>query len=377
MAQLDLKDLASQQRITSGVGDILNSDHVSGIAAEHAKSVGQAVDAVGKAGLGKYNLTIRQLEETGYFKKGYVDRYLAKGNELSTIVKSPSVFTGKDSVTNVNQILGDVNLQTDIYKESLDVSFKQLQTKGLLTGFESPQELSKLISVTNEFGIDKANDYFSGLMTDASELSIVDSIAGGAEYAVNFIDTKATALFTDASSTIGNIADSLGSQASSIMTGISEGVGSITESISNNISAIADSDAIAQIQNSAGEVISNLTSGVSKNLDSIAGGVSSLFAGSKGSPKTINPPDVKQTVSRDKVDDTVKSLVANPKVQLPNYTGVISPSSFQPILTKFLPDNLKICTCSDKTLINPTQAECEAAGGTWHCYDISAPTGKA
>jgi len=306
--KLDISDLTNQKRLSAGL-DKINADQLSGVLAEKAKSVGQAFNEFSDKGIGKFGMSFKQLENGGFLKPGMVDRFVSQGKDPFSILKSPSIWTGKNSISSITQILDSESLQTDIMFDSMENAFSGLKSIGGIVGNETSAALAQITSIASEFDPSKALDWANGKISDASELLEMDKLAEGADYAVNFIDTKATSL-------VSNIGDS---------------------------------------------------------VDDIAGGVSSLFDGLEGTAKTIVPPAVTKTISRESIDSTLKTLVGDQRVQLPDFTGEI-PNIPSPILNEFKVDLTQKCRCSDPTLINPTQQECEAASGTWICSDISGTT---
>ena len=162
--------------------------------------------------------------------------------------------------------------------------------------------------------------------------------------------------------------------------------GDLTGSLSGSIGDLAGSiGGISAISDVAGNLIGGVGGALSGALGnvfgSLLGGIGGLFGGGGSGPVTVTPPAVTQTVNRSGIDNVVTNLIGNSKVPSPNYTGIVQANNFQlpslsGLTTSFnnvasSDQPVEVCSCSDPTLIGPTQAECEAAGGKWTCYTVN------
>jgi len=162
--------------------------------------------------------------------------------------------------------------------------------------------------------------------------------------------------------------------------------GDLTGSLTGSLGDLAGSiGGISAISDVAGNLIGGVGGAIGGALGnvfgSLLGGIGGLFGGGSSGPVTITPPAVTQTVQRSGIDNVVTNLIGNPKVPSPNYTGIVQASNFQLPSLSGITDTfsnavasdqpIEVCSCSDPTLIGPTQAECEAAGGKWTCYTVN------
>ena len=132
--------------------------------AQTAADVGQAADVVSlDKGIGKYGLSPEQLESSGFLKPGTVQTYLQDPAQLESVLSSPSVWTGKGDVVGLNNLLGDVNLQSLTQNEILSSSLQGLQAAGIVTGQEAPQQLAALVQSASRFGVDNAVAWVQGI----------------------------------------------------------------------------------------------------------------------------------------------------------------------------------------------------------------------
>ena len=86
-----------------------------------AAGVGQNYDEFSNdKGVGKFGLDATQLESAGLLKPGTASTYLSQGsNDLTTVLKSPSVWTGKSGINNLDALLKSTSVQATTQQESM------------------------------------------------------------------------------------------------------------------------------------------------------------------------------------------------------------------------------------------------------------------
>jgi len=477
---IDISDLASQTRVTEGIGSV-TADQLGTVMAQQSKSVasansltvdemtnrivsqtGNTAESVLGSGLGKYGITAQALEDNNYIKPGTVDRFLDDPSALSDVLSSPTVWTGKEGITAVESLLGNGSLQSVVQSDIMSNALSGLKSTGTITGFEDADIVAGVTNVASKFGVGATNNWIAGNVPSALQGAAMDITGRGAQYAVDFVDTKllpgigdSTIISNGLNSVVGGVGDVFGNVAGGIgdfaggladTIGLSDvnfgdiGFGDITGNLGDFAGGFGDAlgqfgtdlgsflnggmgDMVSQITGGfadlGGEIFGDLTGSLTGSLGDLAGsigGISAvsdvagnliggvtgaiggalsnvfsgvlggviggLFGGGGGSgPVTITPPAVTQTVKRSGIDNVVTNLIGNPKVPSPNYTGIVTASNFQlPSLSGLTStfnnvvsgdQPVEVCSCSDPTLIGPTQAECEAAGGVWTCYTVN------
>jgi len=185
---IDTASFVAQGQATLPVGS-LSTTQVTGLLAQAASVSGQGLDAVTAEGVGKFALTPSQLESAGFLKPGTVQQYLSDPAQLTSVLSSPSVWTGRDGVDGLGSLLGDAQLQSNVQQEIMVTSLAGLQKAGVITGSETPAELAPFVQAASKFGVNTAVDWVNG-KAPANLASTIDSVAKGAQYAVNFVDTK-------------------------------------------------------------------------------------------------------------------------------------------------------------------------------------------
>lgn len=183
-------DFAKQLPASTSIGSITPSQ-VTGVLAQAAKLTGQPSDLLTNAvGLGNFGLDATQLEKTGYLKPGTAAKYLLTGqNSLTSVLKSPYVWTGKDGVNEVNNLLTNPAAQSKIQQELMTTGVEELTQLGLPTDKLNPQLLSGVAlnaakSVTDT--LDWAKGATTGLPSDV--VNSFNQVAKDASFAVNLVE---------------------------------------------------------------------------------------------------------------------------------------------------------------------------------------------
>lgn len=184
-------DFVKQIPGSSSIGS-LNPSQLTGTLAQAGKLTGQPSDLLTNAvGLGNFGLDAKQLETAGYVKPGTAAKYLSTGqNSLTSVLKSPSVWTGKDGINEVQNLLTNPAAQNKIQQGLMSTGVSQLKTLGLPTDKLSPQVLGGVAlnaakSVTDTLSWAKGE---SGL--PASVTTSFDQVAKDGAFAVNLVDEK-------------------------------------------------------------------------------------------------------------------------------------------------------------------------------------------
>lgn len=183
-------DVAKQLPGLASIGSI-NPSQVTGVLAQASKLTGQPSDMLTNAvGLGNFGLDATQLETTGYIKPGTAAKYLSTGqNSLTSVLKSPSVWTGKDGINEVQNLLTNPAAQSKIQQELMTTGVGQLTQLGLPTDKLNPQLLSGVAlnaakSVTGTLSWAKGDT--TGL--PPSITTSFNQVAKDASFAVNLVN---------------------------------------------------------------------------------------------------------------------------------------------------------------------------------------------
>ena len=188
-----VSDVLSETPAEIPVGS-LDTEQVTAIQAQTALNVDQASDEISvDKGVGRFGLSPDQLEAAGYLKPGTVTTFLQDPANLSSVLSSPSVWTGKSDVTNLAGLLADPKLQAITQNEIMVASLQSLKQAGVVTGLESPEKLAPFVQVASRFGVDNAVNWVKQ-QAPAGLITAINSAAKSAQYAVNLVTRNASSV---------------------------------------------------------------------------------------------------------------------------------------------------------------------------------------
>lgn len=172
----------------------LDTAVVRGTVAQAAAISGQAADQISNTGgVGKFGLSADQLERQGIIKAGTVARFLGPGstNTLQDVLKSPAVWTGKQGMLGLPDMLSNGPAQDRIQQDLMKSGLSQIQQFGIPVGSLSPESVAGL-SLTSAKSVDGAVAWAQGQAGSIAPglQQQFDSIARDASFAVGFTNTK-------------------------------------------------------------------------------------------------------------------------------------------------------------------------------------------
>ena len=188
---INAADFAKQGPALAGLGSMSLPD-VTGTLAQASKLVGQNADTISNtAGAGKFGLDASQLERWGLVKPGTAAKFLSQGSsDLVGVLKSPTVWTGKDGVKSLDGLLGNDGLQNKIQQGLMTSGVADLKSLGIPTDKLTPQALSGLATNAAK-SVQDTLDWAKntpGLPADIK--SKFDAAAVNGAFAVNLAQTK-------------------------------------------------------------------------------------------------------------------------------------------------------------------------------------------
>lgn len=178
-----------QPLVTESVGN-LNSSQLQGMLAQLKKSTNQPATTVSATtGIGSYGISPQALEQNGYLKPGTVKNYLSNPNQLESVLKSPTVWTGKGGATNLTSFVSNPNIQNNVQTQVLNSSFNSLLQNGTVTSGTSAATLAPLLQISQKLGPGVADAWAKG-SAPASVIGQANDLAKQGQYALNFVNTK-------------------------------------------------------------------------------------------------------------------------------------------------------------------------------------------
>lgn len=110
----------------------LSQSTVTGVLAQAKNIVGQAANKLSNnKGVGSFGFDVKQLETAGILKPGTSSFITQGAASLSSVLKSPSVFTGKDGVKSIDGLLNNPQLQSGIQQNLMADGAAGLTAQGI------------------------------------------------------------------------------------------------------------------------------------------------------------------------------------------------------------------------------------------------------
>jgi hypothetical protein len=364
-------DFAKQAQPNFSLGP-LNSLDLQGLMSQTTAQVGQQVDQVSAtAGIGKFGLSLDKLETAGFVKPGTATAYartspptvnqtdiaeaarinneggnitpdqVAKNRQLNSFL-TPSVFTGKSGVSNLQTMLVNESVQNTIQESVLKQSYDLLTRTGVTQGLSTPQ-LGGLLQTASKFDIKTAVDFTKGL--EVKNISEVLTVAKAGEYATSLVNrvtnigqtgdiTKLVGQLGNINSIsdLGKLSSVLGSDlnglASQLVGGLSGQLGNLggLSGQLGNLGGLAGQ--LGNLGGLAGQLgnlggLSNIASSLSGAAGGVVGIVSGLFGGGGGGSiyqSVKRPQGSINTVNRTTVDASIEAIIGNAKIPTPSFS---------------------------------------------------------
>jgi hypothetical protein len=189
-AAIGIPDFAKQMPALGAISNLSVSDVTASLASA-SRSIGQVANQVSNSiGVGKFGFDGSQLEAAGVIKPGTVSQFLSSGtNTLTSVLKSPTVFTGKAGITSLKDLLGSLPKQETIQQELMSNGLTGVQALGIPTdklsiGALAGTALNAAKSITNTM------DWAQGKALASDVKTALNETARNASFAVDFAETK-------------------------------------------------------------------------------------------------------------------------------------------------------------------------------------------
>lgn len=191
---VNLADIAKQGPALGKIGNLSQAD-VQGTLAQASKLIGQNASTVSNAlGVGKFGLDAGQLEKAGLVKPGTAAAFLSKGqNDLVSVLKSPTVWTGKDGVKGLDNLVSNPGLQNKVQQDLMGKGLTQLKSVGLPTDKLNPQALAGLATNAAKSVPDTVAWAKNSPALPAGVKTALGSVAAAGAFAVALVKKKVDA----------------------------------------------------------------------------------------------------------------------------------------------------------------------------------------
>jgi hypothetical protein len=185
-------DFAKQASALVPMGNLTSVDVRAGLA-QASKLVGQAADTVSNtAGVGKFGFDGAQLESAGILKPGVAAQYLQSGaNKLTNVLKSPTVFTGKDGIKSLTDLLDSVPKQNNIQQGLMAKGLEGLKQVGIPVDSLNPSALVGT-ALNAAKSLPATVDWAKGLPLPPGVKTAFDQVARDGAFAVDLANQNIT-----------------------------------------------------------------------------------------------------------------------------------------------------------------------------------------
>ena len=140
-------------------------------------------------GVGKFGFDATQLETAGLLKPGTASTFLAGGaNQLTDVLKSPAVWTGKGGINNLDSLLSNPAAQSLTQQDLMSKGLSAAKSLGVPTDILNPKELGGISSVFSK-DIAGGADWIRGQLP-ADKQADFDKRFADAKFAVGTAEQK-------------------------------------------------------------------------------------------------------------------------------------------------------------------------------------------
>ncbi len=186
-------DFARGTTALLGIGSMTQSETTATLA-QTANNTGQAAgDVSNSKGVGSYGLSVGQLESAGYVRPGNA-ALVNQNNSAVSVLKSPAVWTGKDGIKSLDDMLANNQIQSKIQQTTMVQGLAGLAAVGLAVGGGSDAIVTASLALAAAKGIQDAAAYFKNkpVPNDANgaKTAALNETVRNGSYAVSFTQEK-------------------------------------------------------------------------------------------------------------------------------------------------------------------------------------------
>jgi hypothetical protein len=284
----------------------LSEFQVQKLLAQIAALVNQSSDQITQdKGLGQFGFTAYALEQAGYVKPGTSLRFFSQDPEdFVTVMSSPSVWTGKDGIYSLNDLLSDPVLQNRIQVQLMQQGYDGLLSSGTIVTVPKPSVSLSTGQVYTNSGLQSARALtaasllgagagsLSGILQNALTASTsLNRLLSGANINLATIGSGATNSLTAGLGNLGNLANvNFSSLTTNLTNQITGGVGALVTNASKfgaqatelwaKSGNLSFESVGTDLSKFAGPNLNNLTAGFTGSFNSISSQLTNLVPGS-------------------------------------------------------------------------------------------------
>lgn len=268
----------------------LTSYQVQKLCAQIVSIVNQAADQISlDKGVGQYGFTCQQLELAGYVKPGTSATYLVNDPEsFVALMNTPSIWTGQDGVTGIDQILVSPALQTQIQTDLMQQGYNSLQASGVIR--QTPQTRVNIgtADILTNVGLLSLST-LNNLARSGGSLNINDALGRLNNISLAGIGNNISSLATAGLDRLGNLStlslNNLGGTLTNFASGQIGGLVANASKFGSQATALWASSGLnlenigGNLTNFASTGLANLTGGLTGSLNNITSSLTNLVPG--------------------------------------------------------------------------------------------------
>lgn len=188
-------DTADFAKATTALGPIgsMNTSQVTATLAQANKLTGEAFSSITASGAGGFGLNVSQLETAGFVKPGTSNFVAGAAASVASVLKAPSVWTGKEGISSLTSLLGSIGTQSKIQQDLMSKGVAGLGAVGVPVGALSAQGVAGM-SLNAAKSLPGAEAFAKGLPIPGDATGAIkaefDTNVRDAAFAVNLADTK-------------------------------------------------------------------------------------------------------------------------------------------------------------------------------------------
>lgn len=191
---IDVANFVKQIPALSPIANMSFTD-VTAVMAQAKNLVGQSADVLSNTkGVGSFGLDVQQLETAGILKPGTSALATSAGSTISTMLKSPAVYTGKDGIKDVQSLLASAPKQAEIQQTLMAKGLVDLAAVGIPIDKLSAQGVAG-VALSAAKDVLNTENLLKGLPVPADAKAAFDTAVRDGAYAVNLAETKVPAVF--------------------------------------------------------------------------------------------------------------------------------------------------------------------------------------
>jgi hypothetical protein len=182
-------DFAKQATALGSISKMGVTD-VTAALSQASRITDQASDVITDTkGTGKYGFDAGQLERAGLVKPGTTNLLTSGANSLTDVLKSPTVWTGKDGINSLDNLLASPAKQDGIQQQLMDSGLNQLNQLGVPIDKLSPASLAGT-SLNAAKDVGATLDWAKGGALPSDLKNQFDTTARDGAFSVDFANNK-------------------------------------------------------------------------------------------------------------------------------------------------------------------------------------------